>query len=81
MPLSRSRKKTAPQPAPTVAKIDKGNPAWLVPTMLGLMILGLAWIVTYYVTGRYPVPGLDNWNLLIGFLVLFTGFGLTLRWR
>ncbi|GGC01313.1 cell division protein CrgA [Cellulomonas carbonis] len=81
MPLSRSRKKSAPTAQPAVAKIDKGNPAWLVPTMLGLMILGLAWIVTYYVTGRYPIPGLDNWNLLIGFVILFAGFGLTLRWR
>lgn len=71
----------ASAPAPAKAKVE-GNPPWLVPTMLSLMILGLIWIVVTYVSQtRFPVPDIGNWNLAIGFVLLFSGFGLTLRWR
>lgn len=59
-----------------------GNPAWLVPTMLGLMLLGLAWIiVTYLLNFAYPIPGIRSWNLAIGFGFVIAGFALTTRWR
>jgi hypothetical protein len=50
--------------------------------MLGLFIIGLAWIVVYYLTqGDYPVPSLDNWNLVAGFGVLIAGFVMATRWK
>jgi hypothetical protein len=82
MPESRIRRKSA-YTAPT----GKGGPAkpnhrLFVPTMIALLVIGLAWIVTYYITrGDYPVPGIDDWNLLIGFGILLVGFGMTTRWR
>jgi hypothetical protein len=60
------------------------NPRWLVPTMLGLMLAGLAWIVTYYLTSQnlgLPIPALGNWNLLAGFVLIIAGFSLTTRWK
>jgi len=60
------------------------NPPWYVPVMLGLMLLGLLWVVTFYVTagaGGYPIPSLENWNLIIGFGLMVTGFMMTTRWR
>jgi len=40
------------------------------------------WIVTTYLSGaQYPVPGLGNGNLLVGFSMIIVGFGLTTRWR
>jgi uncharacterized membrane protein len=81
VPESKSPKKPAATPQPT-AKKQQGNPAWLVPTMLTLMIVGLVWIVTTYITQtQWPVPGIGNFNLLVGFALLFAGFALTLRWR
>ncbi|WP_225755748.1 cell division protein CrgA [Actinotalea sp. Marseille-Q4924] len=82
MPESKPPRKKATTPAaPAPAKVE-GNPPWLVPTMLTLMILGLIWIVVTYVSQtRFPVPEIGNWNLAIGFVLLFAGFGLTLRWR
>ncbi|MGN6241962.1 MAG: cell division protein CrgA, partial [Cellulosimicrobium cellulans] len=60
MPESKSRKKPKPQRPPSVPKPESGNPRWLVPTMLGLMLLGLAWIVLFYLSGpkQLPIPPL-----------------------
>lgn len=70
------------QPAPQ--KASSVNPRWLVPTMLGLMLAGLAWIVLYYLTSQnlgLPIPALQNWNLLVGFVLIIAGFSLTTRWK
>jgi hypothetical protein len=58
------------------------NPAWFVPVMLGLMLAGLLWVVTFYITsGGFPVPGIGYWNLIIGFSLMISGFLMTTRWR
>jgi hypothetical protein len=58
------------------------NPPWFVPVMLGLMLLGLVWVVTFYVTeSKYPVPNIGYWNLGIGFGLMISGFMMTTRWR
>jgi hypothetical protein len=51
--------------------------------MFGLMLVGLAWIIVFYVSGaqQLPIPGLGDWNILIGFGILFLGFLMTTRWR
>lgn len=85
MPESKSRKKkVAPTPAEPQPARQEGNPRWLVPTMLGLMLLGLVWVVTYYLTSAnlgLPIPALGTWNLLVGFVLIIAGFGLTTRWK
>lgn len=59
-----------------------GNPPWFVPVMLGLMLIGLLWVVTFYITGQqYPVPSWGMWNLGIGFALILVGFGMTTRWK
>ncbi len=57
------------------------NPVWFKPVMFGFMLLGLVWIVVYYISGTFPIPGLASWNILIGFGIAFIGFLMTLRWR
>lgn len=83
MPESKSRKKPKPQRPPSVPKPETGNPRWLVPTMLGLMLVGLAWIVLFYLSGpkQLPVPPLGAWNLGVGFALIIAGFALTTRWK
>jgi len=52
--------------------------------MLGFMVLGLLWIVIFYVTAgtsRLPIPALSNWNLAVGFLLIMIWFVMTTRWR
>lgn len=81
MPESRSRKKPAYTPPPA-ATAPQPSPPWYAPTMVGLMILGLVWIVvTYLSSTNYPIPGIGNGNLLVGFALIITGFVMTTRWR
>lgn len=86
MPESKPRKKKTATPQAVDAPVakPKESPRWLAPVMVGLMVLGLAWIVTFYLTSSglgLPVPPLGQWNLAVGFGLIIVGFGLTTRWR
>jgi hypothetical protein len=82
VPESKGRAKASYTPPQHKSKAPVGNPSWFVPVMVGLFILGLLWIVTFYVTqGAYPIPALHVWNLAVGFALLMAGFAMTTRWR
>jgi hypothetical protein len=51
--------------------------------MLGLMVLGLLWLVVYYLWGSsIPfIADLGNWNFAIGFTLMIAGLLMTMRWR
>lgn len=59
------------------------NPVWFKPLMVGLMLVGLVWVLVFYLSGtlQLPVPGIGAWNLVIGFGIAFAGFLMTTRWR
>lgn len=61
---------------------DAPNAVWFKPIMFGLMLVGLAWIIVFYVSNStLPVAALGNANILVGFGILFVGFLMTTRWR
>ncbi|NEG95570.1 cell division protein CrgA [Bifidobacterium sp. SMB2] len=62
-------------------KGTKSNPSWFVPVFCALLIIGLIWVVVYYMTGKYPIPGIDAWNLAIGFAIMLVGFLMTMGWH
>ena len=73
-----------PVKQPKVKKPTVGNPRWLVPTMLTLFIVGVLWVVTFYLTSgglRLPIPALGQWNIAAGFAFILVGFGLSTRWK
>jgi Cell division protein CrgA len=81
VPKSRVRSKAVYTPPPRSAKA-KVSPPWLVPTMLGSLIIGLVWIVVFYVSQQsYPISALGAWNLVVGFVFLIGGVVLSTRWR
>lgn len=58
------------------------NPVWFKPIMIGLMLVGLVWVLVFYLSGsQFPIPGIQAWNLAIGFGIAFVGFLMTTRWR
>ena len=58
MPESKGRAKpthTHP-PQRRSKKTSMANPPWFVPMMLGLMVVGLLWVVTFYITAAaFPI--------------------------
>jgi hypothetical protein len=67
---------------PTQAKEQAPNPVWFKPLMFGFMLLGLVWIIVFYVSGSSaPIPVLANWNILVGFGIMAVGFLMTTQWR
>lgn len=83
MPESRNRKKNVYTPPPTAAdKATKHRP-WVAPVMLACFILGLVWIVTFYIAGD-RIPGmnaLDNWNIVVGMGLIAVGFVVSTQWH
>ncbi len=83
MPKSPIRRRKAFTPPPeriSVARV--GSPRWLVPLMVGCFILGLLWVVVFYITQReFPIEAIGNWNMAVGFGLIIVGFLLSTRWR
>ena len=58
------------------------NPVWFKPLMFGFMLVGLAWIIVFYLTNSsWPIPNLGAANIAIGFGLIIIGFFMTTRWR
>jgi hypothetical protein len=71
-------------PASTTNALPEGNdnPARFKPVMFGLMLVGLAWILTYYVSStQLPIASIGAWNITVGFGIMFVGFLMTTRWK
>ncbi len=86
MPESKARKKDVytPPPDKRVSRdpVRVGSPRWVAPAMVAFFILGLVWIVAYYVAPEAPfIGGLSYWNVLIGFLLIGIGFVISTRWK
>ena len=90
MPKSKVRKKTSFSPSATatpgaaaVGRLAKPSPRWYPGVMAAFLVLGLAWIVVYYMAGE-TVPlmkSLGSWNFAVGFAFLVVGLGMAVRWR
>jgi hypothetical protein len=84
VPKSRSRKKSdyvAPSPkTPAGAGVSA---RWVAPTMIALLLIGLVWVVLYYVAADWmPLIGdLGAWNIAIGFGFMFAGLMVATRWK
>ena len=92
MPKSKVRRKDSYTPKAVTAKAKKphkiGSGRWVAPVMVTLFLLGLVWIVLFYITAAggstSSIPlmeQLGNWNILVGFGLIGGGFILSTRWR
>jgi len=67
----------------TRAKVAGPSGPIYLTVMLGLMVLGLLWLVVYYLGGT-NIPFMvtvGNWNFAIGFALMIAGLLMTMRWR
>ena len=88
MPKSKLRKKIAEQRSHKqevdvqTSHAPLESPQWLAPTMVAAFLIGLFWIVVFYVSQTvYPIRGIGAWNMIIGFGFIGVGFSLATRWR
>jgi hypothetical protein len=90
VPKSKVRKKpsyaapvSAAGPSSATGKQLKPSPTWYPITMAALLIVGLAYIVVYYMAGeKVPVMrSIGSWNFAVGFAFLVGGLGMAVRWR
>lgn len=90
MPKSKVRKKTTYSHSPAAVtgsnvsgKIVKPSPTWYPAVMTAFLVIGLAYIVVYYIAAE-SIPfmnGLGSWNFAVGFGFLVIGLGMAVRWR
>ena len=91
MPKSKVRKKSVYTPPEGVlqarsaekARNAQPSPRWYVALMVGLLLVGLLWIVVYYIAGD-EIPfmvSLSAWNVAIGFGAMVAGLVMSMRWR
>ena len=90
MPKSKVRKKTsysssaAALSGPAVTgRMARPSPRWFPVVMAAFLVLGLAWIVVYYMAGESVplISTLGSWNFAVGFAFLVVGLGMAVRWR
>lgn len=96
MPKSKVRKKTAytmGSVGRTPVKVGAGpTPTWYVVAFCSLFILGIIWMVLYYLAATpsgwgaegkpfHWMAQLDIWNYAIGFGMIVVGLLMAMRWR
>jgi hypothetical protein len=90
VPKSKVRKKSVYTPPEGVlqnratrARAAEPSPQWFAPLMVALLVVGLAWIVVYYVAGDKLgfMVDIGPWNFAIGFGAMVAGLVMSMRWR
>lgn len=90
MPKSKVRKNPdAPVRTSTAAPVRAlaPSPAWYPVVMAVVLLLGLAYMVVYYMTSSGTSPhvpvmaDLHAWNFAVGFGIMLVGLIMAVRWR
>lgn len=90
MPESRTSKRSEDKQKLKVQRDTKpkrvkapSSRRWVPPTFITVGLLGVAWLITYYIAGL-SIPfmsDLGNWNILIGMGGMAAAFGIATLWR
>lgn len=84
--LKRPAKPQVPESV-KAKKSNEGNPAWFLPVTLTFLVVGLVWIMVYYISQTvYPLGSgtpinLGPGNIIVGFGLMMVGFGFLTRWK
>jgi hydrogenase-4 membrane subunit HyfE len=90
VPKSKVRKKPETASRPSYAAASRQlapSPSWYPIVMAIVLVVGLAYMVVYYLTSSGTDPhvpimaGLGSWNFAVGFGVMLLGLVMAVRWR
>lgn len=81
-----TKKKTDEKKSDTPRPHAPGSSRWVVPTFITVGLLGVLWMVLFYLsnTAGFTVPVMSEigyWNLAIGMGLLAVALGLTTQWK
>ncbi|MFN4846504.1 MAG: cell division protein CrgA [Rhodoluna sp.] len=85
--LPKRPKKPAVPDSVKASKAKSGNAAWFLPVALTLMIIGLLWIMVYYISQTlFPLGSgtpfdIGASNIIVGFGLMMVGFFMLTRWK
>ncbi|NNG19843.1 cell division protein CrgA [Naumannella sp. ID2617S] len=60
-----------------------GTRRWVAPAFITVGLIGVTWLVLYYIAGR-DIPfinKLGDWNILIGMGLMAVSLGLSMLWK
>lgn len=92
MPESKVRKSAAAKKRAERAEEEReaakkvvapGSRRWVPPVFITVGLLGVAWLVLYYIAGM-SIPlmqDLGDWNILIGMGLMAASFGIATLWK
>ena len=79
---SKKKQKAAAEAKPKKIKAPASR-RWVPPTFIAVGLLGVAWLIVYYIAGtQIPfMAALGNWNILIGMGGMAAAFGIATLWK
>jgi hypothetical protein len=79
---SKKKQKAAAEAKPKKIKAPSSR-RWVPPTFITVGLLGVAWLIVYYIAGtQIPfMTTLGNWNILIGMGGMAAAFGIATLWK
>lgn len=59
------------------------SPPWLAPLFIGVGLLGVLWLVLYYIAAAYIpfMAALGGWNVVIGMVLMTACFLIATQWK
>ena len=85
--LRKRARKTGVHSTKTAGKVaNPGSRQWVPPTFITVGLLGVIWLVVYYITASTSiyVPGMSDlggWNVVIGMGLMASAFGIATLWK
>lgn len=63
--------------------VPPGSRRWVAPAFITVGLLGVVWLVVYYIAGRdMPFMNkLGDWNILIGMGLMAVSLSLSMLWK
>lgn len=84
MPVSRRRKQEKPDSYTPKEPVNFDSPRWIAPAMVACFLIGLIYVVVFYLAGP-DIPLMRDLspliNVSIGFAFVAVGFILATKWR
>ena len=79
---SKKKQKAAAEAKPKKIKAPSSR-RWVPPTFIAVGLLGVAWLIVYYIAGtQIPfMTALGNWNILIGMGGMAAAFAIATLWK